>query len=127
MQTLNLKTEAAITHLTSADPVMARLVQERGPVTLHTSDNYFFTLVESIASQQLASKAADTIIGRIRALVPHMETPDAESILVVPDEALRGAGLSWSKVRYVKDLAAHVSSGQLPLDHIAQMEDEEII
>src|SRR5438128_71172 len=100
MQTLNLETEAALAHLTAADPVMARLVHERGPVALHTSNNYFFTLVESIASQQLASKAADTIISRIRALVPHMGTPDAESILAVSDEALRGAGLSWSKVRY---------------------------
>src|SRR5437868_5716680 len=123
MRTLSRETEAALAHLSSADPVMARLVQERGPMALHASTDYFFTLVESIASQQLASKAADTIIGRIKALVPHMETPDVESILAVPDEALRGAGLSWSKVRYVKDLGAHVASGQLPLDHISQMED----
>lgn len=127
MQTLNQETEAAITHLSAADPIMSSIVTKYGPMTLRATTDYFFTLVEAIASQQLASKAADTIIKRIRALVPHMETPDAPSILAVPDDALRGAGLSWSKVRYVKDLAAHVESGQLPLEHISQMEDEEII
>ncbi len=116
-----------MTHLAATDPVMARLVHERGPLELRPTNNYFFTLVEGIASQQLASKAADTIIRRIKALVPDMETPDAHSVLAVPDDLLRRAGLSWNKVRYVKDLADHVISGQLPLDHISQIEDEEVI
>jgi DNA-3-methyladenine glycosylase II len=106
---------------------MARLVEERGPLQLTITSDYFFTLVDSIASQQLSSKAAATIVNRIRALVPGRETPDAESILALPDETLRGAGLSWSKVSYVKDLAQRVASGQLDLAHISRMEDEEII
>lgn len=127
MQQDDPQAATAIAHLTAADPVLARVVQDHGVLMLRASDDYFFTLVEAIASQQLASKAADTIIRRIRALVPDKETPDVESILALPDDALRSAGLSWNKVRYVKDLAAHVASGQLPLDRLALMDDEEII
>ena len=127
MQQVSIQNEAALAHLAASDPVMARLIEERGQLALHPVNDYFFTLVEAIASQQLSSKAAETIIGRIRALVPHQSPPDAAGVLAVPDEALRAAGLSWGKVRYVKDLAAHVESGQLPLEHIAQMEDEEVI
>jgi len=116
-----------MSHLAASDPVMARLVQERGPLQLTPTTDYFFTLLDAIASQQLSSKAAATIVNRIRALVPHMETPDAESILALPDQTLREAGLSWSKVSYVKDLANRVASGELDLACISQMEDEEII
>jgi DNA-3-methyladenine glycosylase II len=119
--------EAALAHLSAADPVMARLINERGPLQLSYTTDYFFTLLDAIASQQLSSKAAATIVSRIKALVPHRDAPDPQSILDLPDEALRTAGLSWKKVSYVKDLARHVASGELDLEHISQMEDEAII
>jgi DNA-3-methyladenine glycosylase II len=119
--------EAALAHLSAADPVMARLINERGPLQLSYTTDYFFTLLDAIASQQLSSKAAATIVNRIKALVPHLDTPDPQSILDMPDEVLRAAGLSWKKVSYVKDLARHVASGELDLEHISQMDDEEII
>jgi DNA-3-methyladenine glycosylase II len=116
-----------MSHLAASDPIMARLVQERGPLQLAATTDYFFTLLDAIASQQLSSKAAATIVNRIRALVPDMETPDAGSILALPDQTLREAGLSWSKVSYVKDLASRVASGELDLARISQMDDEAII
>ena len=119
--------QAALDHLTASDPVMARLIGERGPLQLTPTDEYFFTLLDAIASQQLSSKAAATIVGRIRALLPEGEPPAPDAILALPDEALRQAGLSWKKVSYVKDLSQRVHSGELDLAHIAQMDDEEII
>src|SRR5207253_2034613 len=101
MKTVSRQTEAALAHLAAADPVMARLVQERGPMQLRPTTDYFFTLVESIASQQLSSKVADTIVRRIRALVPGKAAPDTGDIWALPDQALRDAGLSWSKTRYI--------------------------
>ena len=127
MKKVSPAAQAALARLAASDTVMARLIEQRGPLTLTPTDSYFFTLVESIASQQLASKAADTIVRRIRALVPDKEAPDAEGVLALPDQALRDAGLSWSKVSYVKDLAGRVASGQLDLAHISQMDDEEAI
>lgn len=113
--------------LAAADPIMARMVQRIGPLALKPTDDYFFTLVDSIASQQLSSKVAATIVERIRALTPGKDSPGAEDIISMPDQTLRDVGLSWGKVRYVKDLAAHVVEGKLDLAHIAQMDDEEII
>ena len=120
-------TEVRAAEALGADPVMSSLVKECGPLALKPTDDYFFTLVDSIASQQLSSKVAATIVRRIKALVPGKETLNAEDIDALPDETLRGVGLSWSKVRYIKDLAAHVLSGELDLAHISQLEDEEII
>lgn len=118
---------AALAHLTAADPVMARLIDERGPLHLAPTDEYFFTLVDAIASQQVSSKAAATIVSRIRALLPQNQPPAPEGILALPDEALQAVGLSWKKVSYIKDLAQRVHSGELDLAHISQMADEEII
>ena len=119
--------EAATRHLREAEPVMAGLVARYGPLHLSQTDDYFFTLVESICSQQLSSKVADTIIRRIRALVGDKEHIEAEDILPIPDQALRDLGLSWGKVRYVKDLAQKVANGEVHLARIATMDDEEVI
>ena len=119
--------EAALSHLAACDPVMARLIDERGPLHLTATVEYFFTLVDSIASQQVSSKAAATIVSRIRTLLPDGEPPAPEGILALPDESLQAVGLSWRKVSYIKDLAQRVHSGELDLAHIAQMDDEEII
>jgi DNA-3-methyladenine glycosylase II len=126
MLKVDAQAESAMAHL-SADPVMARLVEQYGPMVLTPTTDYFFTLIESIISQQLSGKVVDTITKRVRALVPGKEIPQAEDILALPDQALRDAGLSWSKVSYIKDLAQHVASGTLDLAHIAQMDDEEVI
>lgn len=123
----NLSLDAALSHLSASDPVMARLVQGRGPLQLTPTTEYFFTLVDAIASQQLSSKAAATIVSRIRALLPEGKPPAPDAVLALPDESLREAGLSWKKVSYVKDLAQRVHSGELDLSRIAQMDDEEII
>lgn len=120
------QTEAAIKHL-STDPVMSGLIEQFGPLHLTQTDDYFFTLVDAVASQQISSKAAASIVGRIRALVPDKTQIEAEDILAVDDQALRDAGLSWRKVSYIKDLAARTASGEIHLGRISEMEDEEII
>jgi len=127
MPKIDAQASAALAHLSAADPVMAQLINARGPLVLTSTDDYFFTLLGSIVSQQLSSKAAATILDRVVALFPGKPSPDPESVLALPDQALRDAGLSWSKVSFIKDLAARVVSGSLPLDHIAQMPDEEAI
>src|SRR5690348_8800832 len=78
---------AAIEHL-QRDRVVSGLIEQYGPVHLTRTDDYFFTLVQSIASQQISSKAADSIIARIRALVPGKDKIEAEDLVAVPDQAL---------------------------------------
>jgi DNA-3-methyladenine glycosylase II len=126
-KTEDTQSAAALEHLRTADPVMADMIERWGPLHLSRTDDYFFTLVDAIASQQLSGKAAATIVGRIRALVPGKERIEPSDILALPDQALRDAGLSWSKVGYIKDLAERVDSGRVHLGRISEMEDEEII
>lgn len=110
-------------HFENVDPVLARLwqqVEQHQPqrsflVTAREPSFFFSDLVESIASQQLSIKAADTIWKRVVALLPHQEvTP--EHLLAISDDALRAAGLSWAKVKYVKNVAQAAVDG---LDFVA--------
>jgi DNA-3-methyladenine glycosylase II len=53
--------------------------------------------------------------------------PTPEQLLEVEDQKLRDAGLSWAKVRYVKDLAQHVLDKRLDLEHVATMPNDQLI
>ncbi|HEY0368455.1 MAG TPA: DNA-3-methyladenine glycosylase [Chthoniobacterales bacterium] len=88
----------------------------------------FDALAESIAYQQLSGKAAATIWGRVKALYPRRKWLDPKEVLATPDEKLRGAGLSGSKTRAIKDLAAKVLDGTVPTAAaLAKMNEDEII
>ncbi|MEO5952472.1 MAG: DNA-3-methyladenine glycosylase, partial [Chloroflexia bacterium] len=119
--------EAAFKHLQTAETVMSELSTRFGPLHLSQVDDYFFTLVESILSQQLSSKVADVLISRVRALTGNKEHIEAEDIIPFEDQTLRDQGLSWSKVRYVKDLAQKVVDGEVHFADIHSQSDEEIV
>lgn len=87
----------------------------------------FHALVGAVVSQQLSTKAADTIEGRVVALLggPAKLTP--ESLLAADQAALRAAGLSWPKISYLRDLAQHVVDGKLDLHGLKHKSDEEIV
>ena len=55
------------------------------------------------------------------------QTPAPEQLLEASVEDLRGAGLSGRKVEYIRDLAAHVISGELELERLDDLSDEEAI
>ena len=120
----------AVEHLRAADETLARLIDERGPLNLEArrrgrpSDAYG-TLLRSIVGQQLSTKAAATIYGRVVDLFGG-ETPTPQALLDADPDALRAAGLSGAKVRYVRSLAEHVLSGELDLERLPELGDEEV-
>lgn len=123
---------AAMAHLSSADPRMAALIERAGPcrLSIHTAgsltrDHLFVSLAEAIVGQQLSPKAADTIFGRVRGLVPGAFAPDA--VMSIPEDKLRGAGLSGAKTRSIRDLSDHVLRGSLDLDGLHRLDDEGVI
>ena len=121
---------AAHRHLAATDPRIAELMarSRRYNITPSLSIRPFDALAESIAYQQLSGKAAATIWGRVRALYPGKKYLDPKLILATPDEKLRAAGLSRSKVAALKDLAAKTIDGTVPSARaLAKMTDEEII
>src|SRR3954462_4889176 len=118
----------AVTHLKKADPTMARLIAEVGPGRYEVKNfgTHFDALCRSIIYQQLSTKAAGTIHGRFLDLFQKRE-PSPEALLGLPEETLRGVGLSRQKLGYLRDLADKVHTGALPLGHLDSLPDQEII
>lgn len=87
----------------------------------------FHALVRAVVSQQLSTKAADTIEGRVVTLLGGPSGLSPESLLAANQDALRAAGLSWPKISYLRDLAQHVVDGRLDLHGLKHKSDEEII
>lgn len=121
---MSLSTAAA--EVARRDRVMAKLIERTGPFRLRkpTSDN-FAALAESINYQQLAGAAATAIHGRFVALFDGKLSP--KTALAISPKKLRAAGLSGNKAASIRDLAAKVADGTVPLDHIDRLADEEII
>src|SRR6266496_2830254 len=108
------------------DRVMANLMKRTSPFHLpRPSTGHFARLAESILHQQLAGAAARAIHARFVALFDGDLSPEA--VLAVPRRKLRAAGLSGSKVVSMRDLAAKVVDGTVPLHRIGRLADEEVI
>ena len=119
---------AAVRHLKRVDPVLARVIEIVGPCRLQSrrEGTHFQALVRSIVYQQLSGKAAATILSRFNALYPE-NIPTPEAVLATGDADLRAAGLSRQKIGYMRDLASKVASGDLPLDAVESMDDDDLI
>jgi DNA-3-methyladenine glycosylase II len=117
----------AIAEVASRDPVVAHLVTLAGPIKHRprNPDGHFGALVRAIVFQQLAGAAARAIHERVRATVDGPLTPEA--LDAVPDEVLRGAGLSANKLASLRDLSAKVQEGIVVLEPGARRSDDEII
>ena len=121
--------------LAAADPAMADLIERVGEIDLETrlrrrseerpADAYG-ALLRAITGQQLSTKAARTIYGRVLELFGGA-TPSPEQLLEASEEELRACGLSGRKVEYVRDLASHVLDGELELERLGELSDEEAI
>ena len=118
---------AAIRAVAERDPVVAHLVAVAGPIKHRPgdADGHFGALVRAITFQQLAGPAARAIHQRVRALVDGPLTPEA--LAALPDDALRGAGLSANKLASLRDLSAKVLSGDVILDPSTRADDDEIV
>src|SRR5256885_7258768 len=117
-------------HLSATDPRFAALIarSRRYDVKPNGLVRPFDALAESIAYQQLGGRAAATVWGCVRALFPRRKYLDPKLVLATPDEKLRAAGLSGSKVAALKDLAAKTIDGTVPTARaLAKMSDEEVI
>ena len=118
-------------HLTRADDRMAVLIDRHGPLDIEARrrgrpPDPYGALLRSIVGQQLSVKAARSIYNRLVDLFGG-STPSPRELLAVDAETLRGAGLSRPKVSYIRSLAQHIEDGELHLDSLPEMSDEEVI
>jgi DNA-3-methyladenine glycosylase II len=116
----------AVSSVAAADPLMGAFIKRAGPYEPRAGQgDYFGSLVRSIMFQQLAGRAAAAIHGRFVEAIGGAVIPQA--VLATPAEILRAAGLSGNKAAAVVDLATKATDGTVPLDHLHELDDEEII
>lgn len=113
-------------HLSRRDMVLKRLIAGHGPCTLRFDSDHFAVLARAIVAQQISTKAARAITERLKKTLGRRRLT-AGGILATDDAALRAAGLSAGKLRYLKDLAEKTKGGILGFAEFAALPDEDII
>lgn len=118
----------AVKHLREADPVLAGVIDRVGAYRLKPSTelSHFESVARAIVFQQLSGKAAGTIHGRFAGLFPG-QRPTAAHLLTLEDDALRAAGLSRPKVKYLRDLSSRVATNDVPIDSLHELADAEVL
>jgi DNA-3-methyladenine glycosylase II len=113
--------------------VLARLLDEVGAPSLDrdssrpAADDHYGALVRAIVGQQLSVAAARAIYGRLTELFGG-RPPAPQELLDQDPEILRSAvGLSRAKVMFLRSLAEHVLSGEVELERLNELSDEDIV
>ncbi len=111
--------------LARRDPVIRGLVKEHGLPTFRPHTDYFPTLVHAVISQQISGSAAESIRRKLLGVLGG--SFDAPLLLELPDDTIRGAGISPQKLGYLRSLAEHVTTGQLNFKAITKLDDDGVI
>ena len=118
------KQDGILQALSAADPKLSLLIDKVGDYSLILRTDYFPSLVRSIIGQQLGLGAAGTIWRRT---VERCKEVCPEVIINLADEDLRSAGVSGTKISYIKDLSQKVLSGEIVFETFPALPDDEII
>lgn len=116
----------ALAHL-SRDARLGKLISRVGrePPPPSAEGTHYSALARAIVYQQLSGKAAATILGRVVAAAGGTLTPAA--VTAVSDEDLRAAGLSKQKLGYLRDLSSKTLLGEVAIEGLHGLPDEEIV
>ena len=122
------KMRRIVAEVSQIDPKFAPLIQRRPLCTLGQSEpaeTHFESLVSSVISQQLATKAAATIHERLVKQCKGAVTP--RKVVKLSDEQLREIGVSGAKSRTIKGIATAALDKSIPIDQIDQIHDDKEI
>ncbi len=126
-------TRDPVAHLRAADPVLRAVIDDLdgidglGDPRAGRPDDYYGALVRSIVGQQLSTKAARAIYGRLTERFGGRTPTPAEVLADDPDSLRVAAGLSRAKVVYLRSLAEHVIDGSLELESLESLPDDQVI
>jgi DNA-3-methyladenine glycosylase II len=112
----------AVTELSSRDPDLAAVLGRYGPPPLWARPPGFPTLLHIILEQQVSLASARAAYDRLRAAASPL-TP--QRFLEFSDGELKGVGFSRQKTGYARNLARLILSGQIDLDTLALLPDED--
>lgn len=115
----------ALKHFKTVDPLLFELAKSIDPIVLEKSQNHFLRLVRSIVGQQLSVKAASTIYSRFEKLFK--KGVNAKEILKLKDDDIRACGISYPKIKYIKDLSEKVEKKEIILETFETTDEKTII
>ena len=125
---MRLDIKAAESFLSKQDPVMKRLIKAHGPCTMGTKRrDPFAVLCASIISQQLSSKAADTIQKRVELKVGAKGNLKPAHFHGVSQPELRACGLSNAKASWLIELARRVDASEFSFAKLKKLDDQAAI
>lgn len=118
----------AVRHLKRVDPLLGDVIARVGACrwTGSSDHTHFGFMLRCIVYQQLSGKAAATIFGRVQALYGDRAPTPAE-LIATRTPKLRAAGLSERKAEYARELAERVERGEIPIDALDAMTDEDVL
>ena len=116
-----------VAEICDADAKFAPIIESHPLCTIGRSGSevsHFESLVESVVSQQLAVRAAETIHGRLVELAKGKITP--KSINKLTQLQLRSAGLSGAKSKTIQGMSLADLNGEVPFDELHLLEDQKV-
>lgn len=108
------------------DKKLSKIIKTTKPYSPKKETDVYYTLMRSIAGQQLSVKAADTIWNRFTDLFPQ-NYPTAKAVIKMHEDKMRGVGFSYQKAGYLKNIAAFSLKQKMDYAHLNKLNDEEII
>lgn len=120
----NNKIEVALQHLSKNDKVMSRIIKKISKCNLTAHRKYYQFLLKTIIGQQLSIYAAASIHKKFLGYFNNDPLP--EKIVETEDEKLRSLGLSFAKIKYVKDLSLKIINKEISFQGFKNKTDEEI-
>ncbi len=127
-----VRVKQARSYLRHADPVLARLIDDRPDfdprawITQLPPMDLYGALLFQVTGQQLSVAATRRTVARIQALFGGRLPAPAELLAVDPSQ-LRQAGLSWRKIGTLRDLAERLTDGRLDQDVLSTLPDDELM
>ena len=115
-----------INYLSKSYPVINKLNAQYGTPDLNRgTKNIFLSLIRSIISQQISTKAAFSVHTKFKALYPENKI-SPKTILGSTDLQLKSAGLSRQKIEYIKSTAKFFIETKYTNKNLSSMEDDEL-
>ncbi len=115
--------ELHLNHLKSKDKKLGVVIDIVGFIKRETNNDLFDSLINAIIGQQISRKAHITIYDRLKA---KLGVINPDNILDIDDNDLQSCGLTFKKVEYIKNIASEVKQGNLDLEALHNLNDDEI-
>ena len=116
--------DEVLIYLSARCAKMGALIKKHGKLTRTVEPNLFKALISSIISQQISTKAAQTVFAKVCDLVGDL-TPGR--LLEMSDENIKSCGVSYRKIGYMKGICEAVQSGALALDELPMLPNDAFI